>query len=283
MHNPLVKELPPALNAIRLILLTLGSWIALIASTLAEDAPATARTASLNAGVRGDAEVQSVRSARSLLGATIKTRAGDEFGTIEDVGLDFGRARVTAVVVTPHDAVDANPEAVAIPITSLQWDSARGDIVLDATSKTPSGTVASDVADEKSRVTRLSAIGDISVTNLDGDKAGRVVDFGIAPQKGVITYAVFTPSLKDKSDDALYPIPLGAFVVREGAKKWILELPEDILENTPTFEKKAWPNAFRWHGANMSTCGMGDRRPTGCKAKCTTKSDAYRPQTNEDK
>ena len=68
-----------------------------------------------------------------------------------------------------------------------------------------------------------------------------MIDFGITPSEGAITYAVFTPSAKGKADESLYPIPLAAFVAPEGAKTWILELPEDILKNTPTFKKSPWP------------------------------------------
>ena len=78
--------------------------------------------------------------------------------------------------------------------------------------------------------------------NVNGNNAGRVVDFGVTSSKGAITYAVFAPSLGNTSDDGLYPIPLAAFVVPEEPIKWILELPEDILANTPTFKKNPWPN-----------------------------------------
>ena len=100
-------------------------------------------------------------SARSLLGSTVNTPAGDEFGTIKDVVLDFGRARVTAVFLAPHDVGGGIRDVVAIPIATLQWKLANGAIVFDATLKTTTATGASNEPGENSRVMRLAATEDI--------------------------------------------------------------------------------------------------------------------------
>ena len=209
------------MSEMRLIVLTSGCWAALCALALATDPPSLAGQARPDKSVQNvaaDAKGETVRSARSLLGAVVKTHAGDEFGKITDLYLDFDGARVTGVVVKPPDSSQVKSKVETVSIVALLWRTVDGGIELDPLAQTESRTVEEDSSEQTNHTARLSATGEIQVTNSDGEKAGRIVDFGVAPSKEMITYAV-----------------------PEEAKTWILELPEDILKNTPTFKKSPWP------------------------------------------
>lgn len=80
-----------------------------------------------------------------------------------------------------------------------------------------------------------------------GKKVGRIQDFAISAEGNRIGYAAVAmheTADKESSDEAdkLHAVPLGAFVVKPGAKAWVLELPEGIFANTPAFKRDGeWP------------------------------------------
>lgn len=191
---------------------------------------------------KSDLESGPVRSARSLLDAVVKKPGGGEFGRVKDVGLDIGQGTVAAVHVLPAAPIGGKREPRSIPITTLHWNSAGGDIVLDAQPDTPPALSSPSDPHAKSHVVLFSELGDIPVHNARGDKLGFVTDFGLAPKKGLISYALLVLEADAHSAETLYPIPLAAFVVEPNDRQWVLELPEGILENTPTIKKGKWPN-----------------------------------------
>ncbi|MGB8852115.1 MAG: hypothetical protein WCC69_00940 [Pirellulales bacterium] len=200
--------------------------------------PATAENAGKS---NSDLEWGTVHSAHALIGAVVKTRGGEEFGKIDDISLDIGRGTVAAIHVVRTSLSDGKPDSPSMPITRLQWNGAGGDIVVDAQPGTPPALSSPSDFGDTSRVVLFSTLGDIPIHNARGDKLGSITDFGIAPQKGRITYAVMVLDAEPGTADTLYPIPLAAFVVRANTKQWIMELPEGILENTPTIKKSQWP------------------------------------------
>jgi sporulation protein YlmC with PRC-barrel domain len=211
-------------------------------ATLARAAePAKPATAENAGNGKSNLEWGTVHSAHSLIGAVVKTRGGEEFGKIDDISLDIGRGTVAAIHVVLTTLIDGKPESLSMPIARLQWTSASGDIVVDAQPDTPPPLPSPSAPEDTSRVVLLSTLGDIPIHNARGDKLGSINDFGIAPQKGRITYAVMVLDAEASTADTLYPIPLAAFVVRAKTKQWIMELPEGILENTPTIKKSQWP------------------------------------------
>jgi sporulation protein YlmC with PRC-barrel domain len=203
--------------------------------------PAKPATAENAGNGKSDVERGPVHSAHGLIGAVVKTRGGEEFGKIDDISLDIGRGTVAAIHVVPTSLVDGKPKSLSLPITRLQWTSAGGDIVVDAHPATPPARSSPSESEGTSRVVLFSTLGDIPIHNARGDKLGSITDFGIAPEKSRITYAVMVLDAEASTADTLYPIPLAAFVVRANTKQWIMELPEGILENTPTIKKSQWP------------------------------------------
>ncbi len=190
---------------------------------------------------KSDMEWGPVRSSRSLLDAVVKNRGGGEFGRIKDVGLNISQGTVAAIFVMPTAPLSGKHELLSIPITTLQWSGAGDDIILDLQPDSPPALSSSNDSNAKNRVVLFSTLGDIPIHNARGDKLGNVIDFGIARQNGLISYAILVLEADASSAETLYPIPLAAFVVQANAKQWILELPEGIVENTPTIRKDRWP------------------------------------------
>ena len=188
----------------------------------------------------GQPIVGPVHSARSLLGAELKNASGQVLGKIEDVGIDIGRGSAVEVFLMPAAVGDEKRESLGVPMTTLQWGEKNTVTVTSSATKLPQPAEAGD-PQAKSQVIMLTALQDIPVQNARGEKLGQVVDFALAHQQGLIAYAVFVNAADGKSADKLYPIPLSAFVVPQGSKAWILELPEDLLTNTPTFAHDRWP------------------------------------------
>lgn len=200
-------------------------------------------------------DVGPVHSARSLLGAPVKNRAGETLGRIEDVGLDIGRGTVAEVFLmsakqprvpakqpqSSGQATPGNRESVTVPITLLQWSAKGNEVILEPTTGIVPKPAKNPEPDDKSQVVLLSTMDNVPVHNTRGDNLGQIVDFGLARQKGLIAYAVLALKFHKESADVVHPIPLTGFVVPSDGK-WILEVPEDVLANTPSFKRSAWPD-----------------------------------------
>jgi len=81
---------------------------------------------------------------------------------------------------------------------------------------------------------------DTPVVDRAGKKIAQVQDLAIT-SRGAIAYAGLA---KLGDAERLYPVPLSAFVVLSDDATWRLDLPSDIVENTPTFAADKWPKSL---------------------------------------
>ena len=70
--------------------------------------------------------------------------------------------------------------------------------------------------------------------------SGRINDFAIT-SRGDIAYAGLA---KGDNTQRLHPVPVSAFIVPAGNAEWKLNLPQDIVDNTPTFAVASWPKTL---------------------------------------
>ena len=203
-----------------------------------------AKTAS--AAVRGakavDEDLGIVHSARSLLGQVVKNDAGDEFGRIEDLGLDLDRGQVAAVFVLPAKSLPET-QSLNVPLSALRWSSPQGPITLSAPA--PPSDTTKVVAAPISKPTEVFLIAkqpQIEVKDARGKRVGAIVDFGVSQQQAWIAYAVVALDATSELHERRYPIPLPSFVVTDSAQAWQLDLPAGVLEGTPSFAKGMWPD-----------------------------------------
>jgi sporulation protein YlmC with PRC-barrel domain len=217
----------------------LSAWAAVVASS-AE--PASSAAAPPAAGqTEQDAAVGPVRAARPMLGAMVHDHAGNEVGKIVDLALDIGKGSVAGVLLSQSQASTASRESMGIPITHLHWND-HGQILLGEESRKTSDIVLPGNTDNKRRTVRLTEFGQPEVQNAQGDKLGHIEDLALATRTGLIAYAALRLADRSGGNDVLYPVPLAAFVAPPAARHWVLELPRDVLINTPHFDKGHWPD-----------------------------------------
>ncbi|MGD9646429.1 MAG: PRC-barrel domain-containing protein [Pirellulales bacterium] len=189
---------------------------------------------------------------------------GNVVGKVDDLLLDLGAGHVALVLVSPSDGqgqvlvpasrfkftgdasqLSLKPEGQPLDKTE-RWKNEgvntgfnRAQIAkLYERDKQPLYHVEPDAADVTGW---FSGIAEQQVHNTQEVEIGSVVDLAITLPDGAIAYAAVSCDCFADSEQKLFPIPLSAFVVKPGAKAWILELPLDIVERTPTFAKDAWP------------------------------------------
>jgi len=85
----------------------------------------------------------------------------------------------------------------------------------------------------------VSQLRELPIANAAGKRLGRIDDFALLLDKGLVGYAAVT---MDEDAAQLFPVPLSAFVVTPEVEHWVLELPKDILAQTPRFNANAWPD-----------------------------------------
>jgi sporulation protein YlmC with PRC-barrel domain len=80
-----------------------------------------------------------------------------------------------------------------------------------------------------------------AIHNNRGEDLGKIADFAIATEHGLLAYVAMTCTCFDDAADKLFPVPLSAFVVRPESRAWRLELPLEVLEGTKPFPVRQWP------------------------------------------
>lgn len=188
-----------------------------------------------------------VHSARAALGQGI-TQADAQVGKIEDLALDIGQGVVQGVYFRPIKPVDDKQDSMLIPMTHFQWPDGDGTVTM-AGLPDKSLVVPKDIKNSPSKLIMLSKSASIRVLDGRGKPLGHVVDFGLARKQGQIAYAVLhLGHSADEKDvqlgagEKVYPIPLAAFLVKDGSTDWTLDLPAKMLEGTPSFKNnETWP------------------------------------------
>lgn len=162
--------------------------------------------------------------------------------------------RRVAEALTPQRISDAAGGAIPIEVTAAELeksphvDSAQSlsrewasSVISSIRSVGPSG-VTGRKYDPDLELTRWSKLRNRAVVNREKQALGSIVDLAIAVPGGHIGYAAM--SSPDLPVEQLRPMPLSAFVTPPGEHHWLLELPEDIVKNTATFARGAWPRAL---------------------------------------
>lgn len=83
-------------------------------------------------------------------------------------------------------------------------------------------------------------IGD-NVTNSRGDDLGKLEEIMIDLETGQVAYAVLSFGGFIGFGDKLFAIPWEALSLDTENKEFLLEIPEEMLEDAPGFDKDNWP------------------------------------------
>ena len=113
-------------------------------------------------------------------------------------------------------------------------------VVLSHFNLAPYWKTEKDQVNDRDLLVRASSLRNVAVVDDDGKPLGRINDFAIT-SRGDIAYAGLAQG--DKAD-RLHPVPASAFIVPAGNSEWKLNLPQDIVNKTPTFTVASWPKTL---------------------------------------
>lgn len=86
-----------------------------------------------------------------------------------------------------------------------------------------------------------SSITGTNVTNQKGESLGEIKDLMIDTESGTVTYAVLSFGGFLGLGDKYFAVPFEAFNVNTTTEKFVLNIPQERLENAPGFDKNNWP------------------------------------------
>jgi sporulation protein YlmC with PRC-barrel domain len=219
---------------------------------------------------RGEPQLEAVQQATALLGKPVRTADGQVAGTTDDLLLDLNEGRVALVIAKTDRTGSQN--LLAFPPAVLSYDPTTREVTAKVTAhqaqsapawnKTEKPDAAQlaaiyqhfnqtpyerekagtePAAEGPHGFATLTAVNGVTVNNARGDTLGTVKDLAVALDQGLIAYVAMACSCFDDAGGKLFPVPLTAFVVKPEEKAWILELPLEVLANTPTFSEQNWP------------------------------------------
>jgi sporulation protein YlmC with PRC-barrel domain len=79
------------------------------------------------------------------------------------------------------------------------------------------------------------------VYNKDGENLGDIKEFMIDMASGKIAYAVLSFGGLLGMGDKLFAVPWAALTLDTVNKRFMLNVPKEVLKNAPGFEKHRWP------------------------------------------
>lgn len=231
--------------------------------------PATTNAASSASTVNDPKMAARQMRASQLMGKDVRNAQGEDLGDIKGVAIDVNNGRVHFVVLSFGGFLGLGDKLFAYPARAFKPSMDRDELVLTVAKEklknapgfeassypdwnTPTyrgqvdsyfGPTTAVPAQSNVRLVRASELLGKDVNGPDGRDLGEIREVVIDMSNGDVRYAVLefdqSWSLKDK----LFAFPMKAF--KSGAS-WkddlVLNVNKDTLNNTPGFNKNAWPN-----------------------------------------
>jgi sporulation protein YlmC with PRC-barrel domain len=257
------------LAAVAFVISTMSLWTALLSAAPPNPAAKAPAGDATNDEDNDQVEPQlgPITNAGKLAKLKVADDKGNEVGQIDDLLLDLGAGRIALVLISPadgkgqvlvparrlvfpHDDKPVTLKAGSAPLTGTErWKNegtnAKFNRAQIAAIYKRDGQKLYRVEEDAADVTAwFSGLAEQKVQNTEGAEIGSVVDMAVALPSAAIAYAAVSCNCFADSEQKLFPIPLSAFVVQPGAAAWVLELPLDVVERTPTFAKDAWPTTI---------------------------------------
>lgn len=79
------------------------------------------------------------------------------------------------------------------------------------------------------------------VCNQDGEDLGEIKEFMIDMASGKVAYAVLSSGGLLGLGDKLFAVPWAALTLDTENKRFRLDVPKDVLQDAPGFDKNRWP------------------------------------------
>ncbi len=234
-------------------------------ATAQETSPAAAKAELLPENAEGEPELGAIQPATHLIGCEVVDDKQESIGRLTDIAVDLEAGRVVALVIKSSHAAEADQFAIPVRLTRSGVMTVTANISRSKLDKAPKikhenkqkyltrswGVDLYESFGEPSLwkesdrldypLTMLSTLFGSPISNAAGKQLGRIEDAAILLERGLIGYLAVSMTAKPDDKNKLYSVPLSAFVVEPKNGKWILELPKDILADTPTFDANHWP------------------------------------------
>jgi len=97
------------------------------------------------------------------------------------------------------------------------------------------------------------------VVNEWGIELGRIEDVAIDPDRGCIAYAVLCYRTSIGSSPKWFAIPWESLTFHPESHEFILEVPRELLEEAPGFDRSHWPEAGDFNLATQIYARSGEQ------------------------
>jgi sporulation protein YlmC with PRC-barrel domain len=96
------------------------------------------------------------------------------------------------------------------------------------------------------------------VRNREGENLGTIEDFMIDLERGCIAYSILALNGVLGMGDKLFAVPWSALNMSVDDECFMMNVPREVLENAPAFEKDNWPDMSNpeWGQAIYTYYGM---------------------------
>ncbi len=242
-----------------------GAASAQSATSWPQAAPAAAATPA--ATPAATAAARQVRMSQ-LIGKEVRNAQGENLGGIKDVIVDVSNGRVHYVVLSFGGFLGLGDKLFAYPVRAFRHAPDKDELVLNVDRerlKAAPGFEAGNYPDFTSgdyrtsvdryfgpqmsttvastaRMVRASELMGKDVNDPAGKDLGEIQDVVVNMNNGDVRYAVLEFDQSWSLRDKLFAFPLKSFRI---GTRWsddlVLDVSKDKLNNTPGFDKSAWP------------------------------------------
>jgi sporulation protein YlmC with PRC-barrel domain len=203
-----------------------------------------------------------VLRADRIIGQTVRDRADQRLGRIDDLALDVQERKVVYAVVTRGGMWGIGGERVALPFDQIQTDHEARAVRMDEqrmqqarrieTGQTwpatiGEGPVGTAGTAPEHRVLPMSNVIGMDVHNRQGERLGRIDDVTLN-RDGSLNYAVIAYGGFLGIGDNHVALPFDRLTFDAERQGAVLDVTRDNLEAAPRFEYRdgTWPNRVEW-------------------------------------
>lgn len=209
-----------------------------------------------------------VERSTDLINQTVKNKAGDHIGYVEDLAVELPSGRIGYVALSTKNALGIGGRLYALPYSAFVWSDDRKHLVLDVPkdeftkaegfdakawpnnvddrwARLGKKTAAVRAGDAK--LTRMSSLTSLTVKNEAGTNLGKTVGFGIDYDKQRVVYAAMSHGGVIGIGSKYFAIPwealnLKSLNLRVDDRCFVLNASPQDFDNSTGFDPNAWPD-----------------------------------------
>jgi len=209
-----------------------------------------------------------IERSTDLINQTIKNKAGDHIGYLEDLTVELPSGRIGYAALSTKNALGLGGKLYALPYSALTWSEDHKHLVLDVPkdeftkaegfdAKSWPNTVddrwarlgkkTAPALAGNTRLTRLSSLTGLAVKNEAGTNLGKTVGFGVDANHQRIAYAAMAHGGVVGIGSKYFAIPweamnLKSLNLRVDDRCFVLNANAQDFDNSSGFDPNTWPD-----------------------------------------